>query len=288
MWDIKLNSKRKNFLISHSIVVIFVLLLTLMVNYFLMSYFGFNQETFMFITLVSMAFGLILYLLFSKPLLEPLFKSDENLQQAVKQTIHELNIPVSTIDMNTKMLQKSVQDSKNIKRLHRIEEATNSLLKLYENMEYSIKKELDKVDLQECSLSSLVNESLNKLEDIKGSLEVHTNIPDLLLSCDKNGFSKVLDNLISNAIKYNIPNGFIKIEYQNNILSIENSGKSIDTKNIVMVFEQYYQENNNHNGFGLGLYMIKEYCDKYGIDIKIEPKKSGTTFHLNLKRILHN
>lgn len=260
--------------------------MTLMLNYFLISFFGFNQETFYVITIVLLSFGLILYLLFSKPLLEPLFKSDENLQKAVKETIHELNIPVSTIDLNVKMLKKNISDEKSLKRLNRIQEASDNLLKLYEQMEYSIKKELDKIDYQECDIKTLIEESLKKFDDIKNDITIDLHIKECLLKCDKNGFEKVVDNLISNAIKYNKPKGFIKISFQETTLSIENSGKSIDTKNLFMVFDKYYQESDTNNGFGLGLNIVKEYCDKNAIEIKIEPKEQGTVFYLNLKNII--
>ncbi len=53
-------------------------------------------------------FSLIVFLSFSKNILKPLLKSDENLQKQLKETIHELNIPVSTIKMNTQMLKKKI------------------------------------------------------------------------------------------------------------------------------------------------------------------------------------
>ena len=90
--------------------------------------------------------GLIIFLSFSMTVLKPLFKSDEKLELSIKETIHELNIPVSTIKMNTQLLEKTITDEKSQKRLERIKQASNNLLKLYENMEYNIKKEIDKID----------------------------------------------------------------------------------------------------------------------------------------------
>lgn len=268
--------------------VVFVLLLTLIVNYFLIETFGFNQETFTLITLILLTFGLGIYLLLSKSLLEPLFKSEENLQKALKETLHELNIPVSTIEMNAKMLQKNVQDEKSKKRLDRILKASQNLLDLYSEMEYSIKKEIDKVDTQTFRLDEVLDESLQKFEDIKGDITIKKEITDSFLEADRNGFIKVLDNIISNAIKYNKPQGVIEITFKNSNLSIYNSGKSIDTKNIMIVFDKYYQENSSNDGFGLGLTIVKEFCDKHNIEIKIDSSSLGTTFILNLDKITTN
>ncbi len=283
-----MNYKKRNFLITNSIIVVFVLLLSLLLNFYLNSFIGFNQETFMFITLTVLFFGLGLYLLLSKSIFEPLFKSDENLQKTVKETLHELNIPVSTINLNTQMLEKKVTDEKALKRLSRIKKASNELLRLYEDMEYQIKKEIDKVDVSVFNLDEVTLKSLDKFEDLKKDIKIEVNIEDCQLKTDLNGFSKMLDNLISNALKYNLEeNGLIQITYSNNILSIYNTGKEIDTKNLFIIFDKFFQEDSSKHGFGLGLSMVKEFCDKNKIAIKIEPSTNGNKFILNFKNIIN-
>ncbi|NVJ52594.1 MAG: HAMP domain-containing histidine kinase [Campylobacteraceae bacterium] len=283
-----MNFKKRNFLITNSIVIVFVLLLSLILNYYLTTLFGFNKNTFLFITITVLIFGLILYLLLSKSIFEPLFKSDENLQKTVKETLHELNIPISTINLNTQMLEKKIEDEKALKRLDRIKKASNELLKLYENMEYQIKKEIDKIDITEFSLKELINSSLEKFTDLKKDIEIKVHLEnDALLKSDINGFKKTIDNLLSNALKYNIEkDGIVKISFENTKLSIFNTGKEIDTKNLFIIFEKYFQENREKEGFGLGLSMVKEFCDKNFIPIKIEPIKNGNKFILDLKNIV--
>lgn len=281
-----MNYKKKNFLITNSIIVLFVLLLSLLLNFYLTNIFGFNHDTFILVTLSILLFGLVLYLFLSRSIFEPLFKSDENLQKAVKETLHELNIPISTIKMNTQMLEKKLNDEKELKRLNRIKQASDELLKLYENMEYQIKKEIDKVDITSFDLKQTVLKSLDKFEDLKKEINIEVNVDDCILNTDLNGFEKMLDNLISNALKYNIKKGFIKIEFKDNIFSIFNTGKEIDTKNLFIIFDQFFQEDSSKKGFGLGLFMVKEFCDKNKIAVKIEPLKEGNRFILNFKNIM--
>lgn len=264
----------------------FITVLVLVSNYYLVSLFGFNQENFGVITGVLIVLAVLLNLFLSKPLLEPLFKSDANLQKTIKETLHELNIPASTIQANVQMLEKNIKDEKSVKRLGRIKQATNELLKLYNQMEYEIKKEIDKIEKQSFDLHSVIEESVTKFDDIKNGIDIEIDVPSIELYSDKNGLQKVIDNLLSNAIKYNIPNGQIKIGYEEGILSIYNSGKAIDTQNIFMVFEQYYQEDTTKEGFGLGLTMVKEFCDKHAIEIKIDSLDNGTKFYLKLTPLL--
>lgn len=121
----------------------------------------------MFIAAFLIFFAVMLNLFLTKSLLEPLFKGEENLEKKVKETLHELNIPASTIQINAQMLEKNIQDEKNLKRIQRIKEATLALLQLYNQMEYDIKKEIDKIDYSDMTLNEIIQESIHKFEDIK-------------------------------------------------------------------------------------------------------------------------
>ncbi|MGE4383941.1 MAG: ATP-binding protein [Arcobacter sp.] len=282
-----MNSKKRDFLISISIIFTFCLVIILYLNYFFISKFGLNQDNFIYIIVPLIILGLAIFLSFSISILKPLFKSDEKLELSIKETIHELNIPVSTIKMNTQLLEKTIKDEKSLKRLERIKQASNNLLKLYENMEYNIKKEIDKIDKQEFFLDEVVKISIDKFDDIKKDTKIVVDVPNITVKSDINGFIKTIDNLISNAIKYNIKeNPIVEISYKNSILSIYNSGEKIDTKNLFIVFDKYFQENPSNDGFGLGLAMVKEFCDKNKILINIETTETGNRFNLNLKNII--
>ena len=282
-----MNSKKREFLISISIIFTFTLIIVLFLNYFFIARFGLNQENFIYIIMPLVIVGLSIFLSFSISVLKPLFKSDEKLELSIKETIHELNIPVSTIKMNTQLLEKTISDEKSLKRLERIKQASNNLLKLYENMEYNIKKEIDKIDKQEIYLDDLVKTCVEKFDDIKKDTKIFVDIPSIVVLTDINGFEKTIDNLISNAIKYNLTqNPKVEIKYKDNIFSVFNTGEKIDTKNLVIVFDKYFQENSSKDGFGLGLALVKEFCDKNRISINIDTKESGNQFNLNLKNII--
>ena len=282
-----MNSKKREFLISISIIFTFTLIIVLFLNYFFISRFGLNQENFIYVIMPLVLVGLGIFLSFSISVLKPLFKSDEKLELSIKETIHELNIPVSTIKMNTQLLEKTITDEKSLKRLERIKQASNNLLKLYENMEYNIKKEIDKIDKQEIYLDDLVKTCVEKFDDIKKDTKILVDLPNIRIITDINGFEKTIDNLISNAIKYNITeNPIVEIKYKDNIFSVFNTGEKIDTKNLFIVFDKYFQENSSKDGFGLGLALVKEFCDKNRISINIDTLENGNRFNLNLKNLL--
>lgn len=284
-----MNIKQKDFLISNIIVVIFTVLLTLILNYYLTLEFGFDQSTFYPITIALIIFAATLYYFLSYQLLKPLFKSEKEIKNLIKETLHEINTPVATIKMNTKILQKKEEDSKNQDRLKRIEQSCNNLLELYNQMEYGIKEQIDNIVKEQFDINEIILKSINKFDDIKKDIVINYEKITFIVEADKNGFEKVIDNLISNAIKYNKPKGTIDIKLSNKKLKIVDTGVGIDTKNLFSVFDKYYQENNLNSGIGLGLNIVKSYCDKYKIDLKIDSKKDmGSTFILDLKKIGKN
>ncbi|WP_225351770.1 sensor histidine kinase [Arcobacter porcinus] len=209
------------------------------------------------------------------------------IESSIKNTLHELNIPVSTIKLNIDLIKSTIKDEKTLARVERVKQANENLIKLYKNMEYQLKKELEKIELEEFCLEDALNESLFKFDEQKELIKFEIDITNINLYADYHGFIIVLDNLISNAIKYNAKeDAYIKIVQKENIFSIYNSGKSILPENIMLVFERYFQENTLNKGYGIGLAVIKEYCDKYKIGINIEALKEGTIVKLNLKNII--
>lgn len=283
-----MNFKKIYFFISSFVLVFFTILLVLFLNYFLIFEIKIIENSFIFILFLTL-FGSLFFLLISTKILKPIFQSEENIKNSIKNRLHELNIPTSTIKINIHLLKKDLTDTKSLTRLERIEKANDSLSSLYNNMEYEFKKEFENIDLEDFSLLDALKNSLDKFEDIKKDTNIEVFVPkNIVLHSDYNGFIIVLDNLISNAIKYNSKeNPYIKISFENSVLSIFNKGLGIDTKNIMLVFDRYFQENSQNIGYGIGLAVVKEFCDKNSIGINIESFEDGNRINLNLKSILN-
>ena len=229
-----------------------------------------------------MCISLLLYINLSKSILDELFKSDEQIQNSIKQTLHELNTPVSTIKLNTKMLLKQSNDDKIKEKLNKINKSCEDLFELYNDMEYSIKKEVQNIQKEEIYLDEIITKSIIKFNDIKQDIKIIYNKTDLKITTDKRALQITIDNLISNAIKYNKKDGTINIYTNENNLYIKDTGIGIDMKNIFKVYDKYYQENNQTVGFGMGLNTVKMFCDENSIKLKIESKLNiGTTVSLS-------
>ena len=284
-----MNTKKRDFLISSIIIVAFSIIVVLVINFFLISTFGFDQNSFYPITIFLVAIGSSIYYFLNRSILDQFFKGEEKLRGVLKETLHELNTPVATIQLNSKILERKLEDEKSMQRLERIKSACGDLLSLYEQVEYEIKEHIHHIEKEEFDLAKIIEKSIAKFKDIKGNIRITYDGNTTTLFSDKNGFEKLIDNLLSNGIKYNKENGTISITFKENSLQISDTGVGIDTENLLYIFDRYYQENSLSSGVGLGLNIVKKYCDDNKISIKIDSQKDkGTTFILDLKEVIVN
>lgn len=133
----------------------------------------------------------------------------------------------------------------------------------------------------------LMFESYAKSRDIK--LIFRTNKPSCVTALDETMIEKVVDNLISNAIKYSFPNSKIEVELMCNqkkwILDIRDYGIGISKKTQHQLFKEFYRGENAINskigGSGLGLLLVKNYVALYGGDISCSSQENvGSTFQV--------
>ncbi len=248
---------------------------------------GFTEENFIYASLITLFFSIFFGFLLSKFSLTSVIQTNRLLDRLLKDTLHELNIPVATILANVSMIKRREKDEKKLKRLSRIQKASEQLLNLYKDLDYFIKREIQKVNYEVFNLKELVEDRINFFEDVKNGIEIYTDLKEVYVKADKSGFSKTIDNLLSNAIKYNKKDGFIKIVLNKKELVFEDSGIGMDESEIVKIFERYYQSSDSKSGYGIGLNIVKSFCDENGILISIDSKKGiGTKISLNIQKIL--
>jgi signal transduction histidine kinase len=81
--------------------------------------------------------------------------------------------------------------------------------------------------------------------------------------------SKILDNLLSNAVNYSPEHGKIEIIYEENTLYIQNHGVTIEEELLPHVFEAFVTSNNSTKGHGLGLYIVSYYAKLLGCHVEL-------------------
>lgn len=241
-------------------------------------------ENTLFIAIIMLGFVSYTGIFLSKIAIDPLIDYVTNLQELSKETLHELNLPISTIKTNTQMIKKTLNDDKSLKRLHRINIACNMLEQRYNELDYMIKMQSMQNIQESFELALLIEERVQFLQAIYSQVEFNLDLEATQLTNDVIGLSKVIDNLIDNAVKYSPNSNKIDIYLHNNELRIIDYGQGMDEVELLHVFDSYYQNNENEKGFGIGLSIVKKFCDKQGIHLSIQSQKNiGTTVQLKFK-----
>jgi len=220
----------------------------------------------------------------SKLAIDPLSEHISNLQTLSKETLHELNLPISTILTNTQMLKKNLVDDKSLRRISRIEMASSMLQDRYNELDYMIKTQTLQNLKELVELDILLKERVVFLSQIYTNVKFNLELESLTIQTDKIGLTKVIDNIIDNAIKYSKENPKVDITLSKDILTIKDYGCGIDEVELVSIFDKFYQSDKSMKGFGIGLNMVKTFCDKNKIKLSITSTPNfGTTIFLSFK-----
>lgn len=242
------------------------------------------QNTYL-VAVVLLAFVSYSGIILSNLAIDPLREYVRNLRNLSKETLHELNLPISTIRTNTQMIKKTLSDEKDLKRLARIDTACAMLEQRYNELEYMIKSQTSPKIKETFDISSLVQERVLFLSPLYPQIDFNLDIESTIVSSDRIGLSKVIDNLIDNGVKYSQNNNKIDITLHNNVLSIKDYGCGMDEVELLNIFDSYYQSDSSMQGFGIGLSLVKRFCDKQEIHLNFKSKPNhGTTVLLKFKK----
>lgn len=263
-----------------------LLILLWVAPYFFGKYYGFYNLSFfvslglMVIVSTGFIYIFISYLLASK------YKIEKNLLHITDEIIHELNIPLTTIMANSKMLSRNLSSEKDIIRAERIEHASLRLQRLYETLVYNIIKEIQPIKKEKFNADIVIKECCEPFMD-QDRNEFIFELENVELITDKIGFEQVIENIVSNAMKYSPKNEPITIKMKNNTIEIIDNGIGMDDTQIIKIYDRYYQGDVENDGKGIGLAIVKEYCDKEGINITIISKEDqGTMVILDISKII--
>ncbi|BAU14980.1 MASE1 domain family protein [Leptolyngbya sp. NIES-3755] len=191
----------------------------------------------------------------------------------VHAVTHDLRTPVIGMLMVLKRLQSKAEDTISLSRstLDRIVDSSNRQLELISSLleDYSHEPQKVVVSPQPISYSEIVDRTLADLEPLlsQNRIELINEIPNDLpmISADPTQFRRVLDNLITNAIKHNPPEITLTLQAEEVgaevKCTIADNGVGISPDQCNQLFKKPYlrgSQNQHRTGLGLGLFL----CDQ--------------------------
>ncbi len=139
--------------------------------------------------------------------------------------------------------------------------------------------------------SALLAVMVEDLELLAPHLTIHTSIaPNLQVCGDRDLLTQVLQNLIGNAIKYNLSQGWIRLEARQSAavqVTVTNASREIPAGDRDRLFDRFYRGDPSRNrsveGLGLGLSLAREIVHAHGGSLILAASQAGeTTFVLTL------
>ena len=178
--------------------------------------------------LASIFLAFIGYLL-SRLLLKPAKENFAILSRFMKDSAHELNTPVTALMMSANYLRKNYDQE----MVEHMLLSSKMISETYNSIAYLAFNDLDVEIQEEFDLSEHIYASIKYFKEIAANKNININaeLSTLMINMDKNSIRKLINNLISNAIKYSYKNSTIDITLQENILKIKDEGVGIDKKN---------------------------------------------------------
>ncbi len=228
----------------------------------------------LFQLLLLVVFAYISYRL-AKNALKPLQESISTLDRFAKDLIHDLNTPVTAIKLNMKLLLKD-EHCKQSSAVRRIEKSVETISQLHKNLTVLLQEET--FQFTQLNLCKLVKELLQTQKQLCPHIKFEYECSDFVANLNAPATKQILQNLLSNACKYNKKDGFVKIFTKNNSLYIQNSGPAIAHPE--EIFKRSYSA--DANGSGIGLDIVKRLAIAMDIKITVESKEGINTFILTM------
>lgn len=218
-------------------------------------------------------------------------KANQELDRFVYSASHDLRAPISSL-MGLLQVAEDMDDLDEIlkyldlgkKSLARLDHFIQEILDYSRNSRMEVRKE-------EVLLNVIIQDVLDnyayveEYRQIRKEVNIKQEVP---MYTDPFRLKVVLNNLISNALRYSFPKQrepYVRINAeatrQQLEVTVEDNGQGISANHASRIFDMFYRADNRKAGSGLGLYIVKETVEKLGGTIQLNSEfDKGSTFRL--------
>ncbi len=220
-------------------------------------------------------------------------KANRELDKFVYSVSHDLRSPIA----NVMGLATIIEDCETIEEVKEFSAMINSTMQrmdqfIHNILDYSRNNRLEIMD-NEVSINELVEEVVQDYQHIDAVKNIQVTVcvdSDLTLKTDRQRLSIILNNLVSNAVKYHDPakkRRFVRItaKMEDGFLFIRvcDNGQGIEEKHMPNLFKMFYTANLRAQGSGIGLYILKDAVTQLNGKINVRSRSGeGTDFSILL------
>jgi len=245
-----------------------------------------------YVIYIALLFGLLIMSLLgyvlSKILLKPVRQKAEQLNRFVKDSSHELNTPITALTMIVPSLKRKYDIDE--KTINQVSASVKNIKQTYDKLLFNINGDIIVRYDEAFDLKDVVNDNILFFEEIAKSknITLHASLTDTPIYMDKYSANMIINNLISNAIKYSRKRKNIEISLQNSVLSVKDEGIGMSQVVQDSIFIRYKRGTKEEGGFGIGLDIVSSVCKDYSIEISVSSKENeGSSFVLDFKNVVY-
>ncbi|NFO03391.1 HAMP domain-containing histidine kinase [Clostridium botulinum] len=222
---------------------------------------------------------------------------EKNKNELITSVSHDLRTPLTSIIGYVDLLKKNEFNDKEKfdNYIEVIDERTKSLNRLINELfEYTKLTSHDiKLNYSRLEIVSLIEQMVGEYTPIfnKENLEVIKDITDkdIFINADIEKIVRVLENLLTNAIKYSVKNSkvLIKLFEENDyvVVSVSNKAKDITEDDLKNIFERFYKVDKSRkeqDSTGLGLSIVKRIVELHNGEIDVNLNEDIIEFKISL------
>ncbi len=219
----------------------------------------------------------------------PFERINNQLDAFIKDSMHEINTPLSIININADLF---VNKHGGNRYISRIKSASKTLATIYNDMDYLVKQGRVEYAMVAIDMGDFIANRVKYFQEVANlkGIELKMDIErELYYKFSKTKLQRIVDNTLSNAIKYSGDKKDIKITLSQRdegiLFCVSDQGVGI--KDVDMIFSRYYREDDNKGGFGIGLNIVKQIIDEEGIVLKVESELGkGSSFCYTFLNVL--
>ncbi len=205
----------------------------------------------------------------------------KNQKLFLSHAVHETNTPLSVIMSNIDLYDMSYERNEYISN---IEVAMKNVISIYDDLSYLVKKDQITYCTHLVNLVDFIRSRIYFFEKVANQMESNfifeVDEKDMFINFNEMKLQRIIDNTLTNAIKYTYENQPIKVSLEkvdkNYTFTVSSKSKKI--QNPKKIFEEYYREERSKEGFGLGLNLVKRICDEENVIIKLVSNLECTSF----------
>ena len=212
---------------------------------------------------------------------------NQELQKSITNISHDLRTPLTAIKGYIDLIRKDNLNKKQSNYLKIISDKVDILTTLTEQLyDYSKCLDLkDKIKKEKVCINDILEDVLVSYYELFKQKNITPKIliveKKIFKYLDKNMFVRVLENIISNALKYSEDNFEVNL-LDNGKIIISNKTKSLNITNVKKIFNRYYTLQTGSKSSGLGLSIAKQLIELNGGNIYAKYKNNNLIIEIEI------